>query len=193
MAETDERTGVYTAPVSMNGLSGSSSGDATVYETSVTAQDRTLHTITDGSLKRINDTEYEYTFEDGTVMTYTSEDPEFPDYFGAWLDADGNVKGRPESSVNAVSSISPVVTEGSGNIRSGIDGQNYKCPPAIPDGAPFMNGVDVSEFQGNINWAGLRSKGVQFAFIRVAKRLYGSGALADDKLFVQNIKGARNA
>lgn len=51
-------------------------------------------------------------------------------------------------------------------------------------------GVDVSRYQGNIDWKAVKAAGVDFAMIRVGYRGYGTGALALDTCFTQNIKGA---
>ena len=54
-------------------------------------------------------------------------------------------------------------------------------------------GIDVSHFQGKIDWNAVAADGVEFAFIRVGNRGYGSGALLEDSNFVRNIKGANAA
>ena len=54
-------------------------------------------------------------------------------------------------------------------------------------------GIDVSRFQGNIDWQAVASDGVEFAFIRVANRGYGTGKLVEDEQFDRNIKGAMDA
>lgn len=51
-------------------------------------------------------------------------------------------------------------------------------------------GIDVSSWQGNIDWETLREEGVYFAFIRAGYRGYESGALNTDKKFKENIEGA---
>lgn len=52
-------------------------------------------------------------------------------------------------------------------------------------------GIDVSKFQGNINWSGVKADGVEYAFIRMGYRGYGSaGKLVTDENFEKNIKGA---
>jgi GH25 family lysozyme M1 (1,4-beta-N-acetylmuramidase) len=51
-------------------------------------------------------------------------------------------------------------------------------------------GVDVSSYQHDIDWETVREAGVEFAFIRAGYRGYGSGALAEDANFYQNIEGA---
>ena len=54
-------------------------------------------------------------------------------------------------------------------------------------------GIDVSKFQGDIDWQQVAEDGVEFAFIRVGLRGYGSGKLVEDEYFEQNIKGALSA
>lgn len=50
--------------------------------------------------------------------------------------------------------------------------------------------IDVSVFQGVIDWKKVKAAGITFAFIRVGGRYYGSGGMYDDSNFVTNIKGA---
>ncbi len=54
-------------------------------------------------------------------------------------------------------------------------------------------GIDVSKFQGSINWSQVKASGVDFAIIRVGYRGYGSGALVEDSQFRANIQGASSA
>ncbi len=54
-------------------------------------------------------------------------------------------------------------------------------------------GIDVSKHQGEIDWQQVAEDGVEFAFIRVALRGYGTGKLVEDEYFEQNIKGALGA
>lgn len=54
-------------------------------------------------------------------------------------------------------------------------------------------GIDVSRFQGEIDWEQVKTDGVEFAFIRVGNRGYGSGKIVDDEQFEANIKGANAA
>lgn len=51
-------------------------------------------------------------------------------------------------------------------------------------------GIDVSKHQGEIDWAKVAADGVDFAFIRVGNRGYGTGAIVEDAQFEANIKGA---
>lgn len=55
-------------------------------------------------------------------------------------------------------------------------------------------GVDVSKFQGDIDWQKVKEQGIQFAFIRVGNRGYGSeGTLNTDGKYRQNLEGAKAA
>ena len=51
-------------------------------------------------------------------------------------------------------------------------------------------GIDVSKYQGNINWAAA-SSAISFAIVRVGYRSIGTGALNIDPKGVQNIQGAK--
>lgn len=55
-------------------------------------------------------------------------------------------------------------------------------------------GVDVSAYQGDIDWQQVAESGVEFAFIRCGWRGYGAeGTLHEDECFRQNIEGAQAA
>lgn len=55
-------------------------------------------------------------------------------------------------------------------------------------------GIDVSKFQGTIDWEKVAADGVQFAFVRVGYRGYGAeGKLVEDENYEDNIKGALSA
>lgn len=54
-------------------------------------------------------------------------------------------------------------------------------------------GIDVSKFQGTIDWNAVKADGITFAIIRCGYRGYGTGALVEDSTYRQNIQGAINA
>ena len=54
-------------------------------------------------------------------------------------------------------------------------------------------GVDVSKFQGSIDWNAVAADGITFAIIRCGYRGYGTGKLVEDETFRQNIAGASAA
>ena len=51
-------------------------------------------------------------------------------------------------------------------------------------------GIDVSRHQGTIDWNLVAQDGVEFAFIRVGYRGYGTGKMVEDDQFEANIQGA---
>ena len=54
-------------------------------------------------------------------------------------------------------------------------------------------GIDVSEYQGEIDWEQVKQAGIDFAFIRVGYRTYGDGIITYDSAFQRNIEGAQEA
>lgn len=60
-------------------------------------------------------------------------------------------------------------------------------------GTTKRSGVDVSSWQGNIDWNQVKASGIEYAFIRVGYRGYSSGSLAKDAKSIQNLQGAKAA
>ena len=56
-----------------------------------------------------------------------------------------------------------------------------------------VRGIDVSKWQGNIDWGAVASSGITFAIIRVGYRGASTGVLVEDPYFRQNIAGATRA
>lgn len=54
-------------------------------------------------------------------------------------------------------------------------------------------GIDVSKWNGNIDWGQVKKSGVNFVIIRCGYRGSSAGALIEDPKFKANIKGAQNA
>lgn len=54
-------------------------------------------------------------------------------------------------------------------------------------------GIDVSEWQDNIDWKKVKNEGVEFAFIRVGYQKGQNKENEEDSFFEKNIKGAINA
>ena len=54
-------------------------------------------------------------------------------------------------------------------------------------------GIDISEFQGDINWTKVKNDGIKFAFIRCGGRGYTKGTCYEDKKFAQNVRNAKKA
>ncbi|MBO5518406.1 MAG: glycoside hydrolase family 25 protein [Firmicutes bacterium] len=53
-----------------------------------------------------------------------------------------------------------------------------------------IKGIDVSTYQGEIDWEKVADSGVKYAFIRLGYRGYESGLLVKDDRFEENIRGA---
>ena len=54
-------------------------------------------------------------------------------------------------------------------------------------------GIDVSKYQGNIDWNTVASDGVEYAFVRLGLRGYVSGEIVLDEYYHQNMAGANTA
>lgn len=60
--------------------------------------------------------------------------------------------------------------------------------------ADTIPGIDVSYYQGDIDWQKVKDSGIEFAIIRLGYRGYGEeGKLVEDKYFHKNIQGALRA
>ena len=58
----------------------------------------------------------------------------------------------------------------------------------------IRRGIDVSSYQGDIDWPQVKADGYDFVFLRVGFRGYGrSGSLNEDRNFTANLAGARSA
>lgn len=54
-------------------------------------------------------------------------------------------------------------------------------------------GIDVSKYQGNIDWGAVAASGINFAIIRAGYRGSSTGVLVEDPYFKKNISGAAKA
>ncbi len=54
-------------------------------------------------------------------------------------------------------------------------------------------GIDVSKYQGDIDWEAVAEDGVEYAFVRLGIRGYVSGKIVLDEYFEQNVSGAEAA
>lgn len=60
----------------------------------------------------------------------------------------------------------------------------------VGDSSITLRGIDVSFYQGDIDWAAVAEDGVEFAIIRAGYRGYTTGNIFEDEKFRQNIDGA---
>ncbi len=56
-----------------------------------------------------------------------------------------------------------------------------------------ITGIDVSEFQGEIDWEAVKNDGIDFVMIRLGYSGSETGKIMPDARFAENIKGARKA
>ena len=61
------------------------------------------------------------------------------------------------------------------------------------EGKTIAAGIDVSYYQGTIDWEKVKNAGIDYVIIRVGYRAYRSGSLAQDIKFQSYIKGAKEA
>ena len=62
------------------------------------------------------------------------------------------------------------------------------------NGFTALKGIDVSKYQGNIDWKAVKADGVSYAFIRAGLRGYGaSGMITADPYCAKNLAGAAEA
>ena len=67
--------------------------------------------------------------------------------------------------------------------------KNYLLLQNLPSSA----GVDVSAYQGDIDWKAVKNSGIEFAIMRLGYRGYESGKLVEDTYAKKNLEGAREA
>lgn len=54
-------------------------------------------------------------------------------------------------------------------------------------------GIDVSKYQGKIDWAAVKEEGIEYAFIRLGLRGYESAKIVLDEFYESNMAGANSA
>ncbi len=64
---------------------------------------------------------------------------------------------------------------------------------ADPNGVQGTFGIDVSKYQGEIDWTKVKEQGVQFAFLRAGYRGYETGAIMEDEFLQSYLEGATEA
>lgn len=95
----------------------------------------------------------------------------------------------PEASTEPEETLPPPEANPYGRNDFQYDGDYLTCLKG-----KSVLGIDVSAYQGNVDWPAVREAGVRFAMIRVGYRGYGkSGKLVYDEYLEQNLKGAAEA
>ncbi|HBT94824.1 MAG TPA: hypothetical protein DEB24_01350 [Coriobacteriia bacterium] len=79
---------------------------------------------------------------------------------------------------------------GAGSVTGEVDStKSYE----INGSASSRIGIDVSDYQGVIDWQAVAKNGIEFAIVKVGARGYIGGTLIADRQFEANIEGARKA
>lgn len=124
---------------------------------------------------------------------------------GQAFDPLAGVAARTYSAENETSGISYVIKDSDGDTVSLETAQNTAGKYSItysyelvPESEPreivdYELGIDVSQFQGSIDWEAVRADGITFAFIRCGGRGYTKGGIYDDTRFYENVQGAKAA
>lgn len=73
------------------------------------------------------------------------------------------------------------------------DSDNTEIKKQHTTDATQQFGIDVSKWQGDIDWDKVKASGVEFVMIRAGYRGSQTGALVEDPNFLANIRGAKRA
>lgn len=76
------------------------------------------------------------------------------------------------------------------SINNNEDNINNKNEMNIENTNIIKNGIDVSKYQGKIDWNKVKASGIEFAMIRCGYRGYTAGGLNEDEWFYYNVKNA---
>lgn len=108
----------------------------------------------------------------------------------------------PEDSQPSSSYTDPVATLGPATVPGPTLAPNPYGPGDFAYNGGYLTclagvshlGVDVSEYQGRIQWDQVAAEGVDFAMIRIGFRAWGSqGELREDACWANNLQGAADA
>lgn len=87
-------------------------------------------------------------------------------------------------------------------INAALNDYDWECLDRTDDGRlsykgddryTILHGIDVSEFQGKIDWKKVKEAGFDFAFIRAGYRTFDFGDLHTDSRAVKNLRRAKEA
>ncbi|MEE8885762.1 MAG: GH25 family lysozyme [Eubacteriales bacterium] len=146
---------------------------------------------------------------DDTSSTDTSTDTS--------TDSDSSTSDSSSEEVSSTSSSSDETTTGDGDPLLYRDAEDFEdsssstsvqlfsvsatstsssSTPTLPSKYEDYNvsqGIDVSKFQGDIDWEAVKEDGIDFAIIRIGYTTYGSGTICEDPMGLTNLKEAKAA
>ena len=79
------------------------------------------------------------------------------------------------------------------NTESFVWGEDGRMTYADYKSYRTRHGIDVSEFNEEIDWEKVKEDGIEFVIIRLGFRGYGEGDMYEDKYFAANLAGAQAA
>lgn len=122
----------------------------------------------------------------GTVRAKAEEPSDDPLYGRSEGNVSPGFYGEDETAwANGISTFSDTVSP-----RISISGTGNLVHNSIFAGRNIRYGMDVSVYQKDIDWNAARQNGVEFVFIRVGYRGWGTGRMCNDTNFEKNIQGA---
>lgn len=100
-------------------------------------------------------------------------------------DSSGN-KTEKDFTLHVKEKIDPVQNEEKPKLEISEVIENYKTEST-------KIGIDVSKWQGDVNWEEVKNSGVEFAIIRMGYQTDYDGDYVVDPYFIANIEGAKAA
>lgn len=116
-----------------------------------------------------------------TLNDYSKADKFYAMKYTGWTELDGD-KYYFDSNHKAVTGMQVI-----GGVRYIFDDNGVLLKTTE------QKGIDVSKWNGIIDWNAVANAGIDFAIIRVGYRGYSAGTLVEDTYFKQNIEGATRA
>lgn len=119
------------------------------------------------------------------------------------------IKNEPVAQSNSDNTMNEIVYQNDasvGEVNMPADNTNESPDITVPeirknsysfykdkDMTTSIDGIDVSEFQGYIDWQQVKNAGIEFAFIRIGCRTYEDGGIIFDERFKENLYSADRA
>lgn len=124
----------------------------------------------------------QYVFE-GDTLPCSQNDPSYHKYIEKLMQSRSSVGGGSLTSMASSGLLTRAITTGYKLVHQERFKDHIKT-----------FGVDVSYYNGNVDWNKLKAQGIDFAIIRVGYRGYGkAGTLVEDDRFREYIDGATKA
>lgn len=162
LASAEPETAISAAEEALSG-ENTEAAAAPAEDAEAAAEEEEAVVIVEASSEDFAETPLTYTLPGGEEIAVDPEDPLYERYMG-----DG------QTLLSAWNEI-----------------ETYKnFTPRTVEGEVVRPGIDVSSWQGTINWEKVAAAGVEFVFVRGAYRGTSVGALGEDVQFEKNVKGA---